>query len=162
MLSECIFIVCNHFVVNMGEYIVHILSHNNRIPCLYKEHRKHHVIDYPPSRFMRGKDELIEPTKKHYIVIGTVYYGIAYFLLPYTYYSIFLFQTSLYLFIINELHSHYHLKGSPLEKYGWFLKKRRLHHIHHIQTHKNFNLVFFTSDHMNDSYLESYNRNHSI
>ena len=44
------------------------------------------------------------------------------------------------------LHEHYHLIDSPLERFAWFRKKRRLHFIHHRDAGCNFAVVEFWID----------------
>jgi sterol desaturase/sphingolipid hydroxylase (fatty acid hydroxylase superfamily) len=44
------------------------------------------------------------------------------------------------------LHKHYHLRGSPFERFRWFQHKRQLHFVHHRQVHKNYAIVEFWLD----------------
>ena len=156
MISEIIFLTLNTLFINISENYIHELSHNHKYGgFLYKAHHKHHAIDYPPTKLMKIKDEMDTDTRKPYVIVIGTGYGIIYTILPLYYYLIFLTYTSIYLLIVNELHNHYHYIDSPLKKYKWFLRLRRLHHIHHIKTNKNYNLAF----HITDKYRESYLNN---
>ena len=46
------------------------------------------------------------------------------------------------------LHQQYHLRGSVLEGFRWFQRKRHLHFIHHIQVHRNYAIVEFWLDYL--------------
>lgn len=53
------------------------------------------------------------------------------------------------------LHEHYHLIDSPLERFAWFHKKRRLHFIHHRDARYNFAVVEFWIDNLMGTRRES-------
>ena len=161
MIYECIFIVLNHFFLNFSENFVHQLSHDKNYKWLYNDHHRHHVVDYPPSRLVRS-DHVESITKVPYLVIISTGYLFFYFIFNSYYYILFITHCSLYFMVISTLHSHYHLKDSPLERFDWFMRRRKLHHIHHLKTHKNFNLIFFTSDKLNQSYLKEYSSKYII
>ena len=51
------------------------------------------------------------------------------------YFKIIFTETLIYAISIDRLHTYYHLNNSPLEKYGWFRRKKELHLLHHKKTH---------------------------
>lgn len=53
------------------------------------------------------------------------------------------------------VHEHYHLIDSPLERFAWFRKKRRLHFVHHRNARYNFAVVEFWIDSLMGTRRES-------
>ena len=144
MLNEIIFLTSNFYVLNMLEYFIHKLSHNHKYGgILYRLHHQHHTVDYPPHRLtVKEYTEDSPDTRGPNIIMGTTYYFIVYQFLPLYYYLLFAFQTSLFFYCSDMLHTYYHLEDSPFEKYEWFREKKRLHHKHHRNTCKNLGIVF--------------------
>lgn len=144
MFTEIIFLTINFCALNLIEYFIHKLSHNYKYGgILYKIHHKHHTIDYPPNQLTVKKyDENSPDTRGPNIMFGIFYYFIIYHFLPLYYYILFVIQTTIFVYFMNMIHNYYHLEHSFLEKYNWFKEKKRLHHIHHINTYKNLGISF--------------------
>ena len=156
MKEEMVFIFLNYIFINYLEYIIHKFSHNKKYGgFLYDSHYIHHYIDHPPERLMVKNEHELNNTQGPYVVIMLSTYVLVYQILSFYYFKIFLCMSSLYLYTINELHNQYHILDSPLDKYEWFRKRKKLHHLHHIRRNRNFNLVFFTSDKMNNTFISS-------
>ena len=157
MINYIIFLAANFLFLNTMEYYIHKLSHNYKYGgILYKYHHKHHFIDYPISRLIRDKSDDVLSTNGPYIVVLISVYILIYFILSTTYYIIFLIESSLYFYIMEIMHQYYHLNDSYLEKYKWFTKLKVKHHIHHKNTTKNLNLVFFLNDTIHKSLKPKY------
>jgi len=52
-----------------------------------------------------------------------------------------LIQVLFFFYISDSLHTHIHIKNSPLEKYEWFLDLRKKHLIHYKYYLKNLNII---------------------
>ena len=151
---ELLVIVNTFFFMNLIEYILHKLSHNPKIKILYNIHRKHHSIEFPPSRLTCNKYPLDDHLKNPFIYITIVIWIILYNIISYYTFSIIFIESLIYTFTINFLHQAYHLNDSWLDKYKWFKYRKRIHHIHHLRTKKNLNLVVFTGDMIFNTYIE--------
>jgi sterol desaturase/sphingolipid hydroxylase (fatty acid hydroxylase superfamily) len=44
------------------------------------------------------------------------------------------------------LHRHYHIRHSPLERFGWFQRKRQWHFVHYRRVRSNYAIVEFRLD----------------
>ncbi len=51
-----------------------------------------------------------------------------------------------------KLHREYHIRGSTLERYQWFLRKRSLHFVHHRQVRRNYAIVEYWIDRVLGTY----------
>ena len=106
-MIEIIYLLINLYHLNFLEYYIHKLSHNYKYGgLLYKYHHIHHSIDYPPNRLMVEKyHNLISDNSLIYLIIfgtGCIFY---YFIMPYYYYKIFIFETIVYFFIMDYMHN---------------------------------------------------------
>ena len=144
MINTISFMIVNFYIINTLEYYIHKLSHNYKYGgFLYRYHHKHHFIDYPPNRLVVDKfDNLLSENYLVYMLIFISGCFFIYLILPFHYCKIFITETTIYFVIIDYMHNSYHLRNPYLEKYEWFLKLKKKHHIHHMKTNKNLNLVF--------------------
>jgi len=46
------------------------------------------------------------------------------------------------------LHKQYHIRGSFFERYKWFMAKRELHLVHHLNVRSNYAIVEYWIDHV--------------
>ena len=150
--QPCLMIIANFLLMNTIEYYIHKLSHNHKYGgILYKYHHKHHTIDYPPTKLIRDKNDKVDSTNGPFKVLLLYVYILFYFLLPYSWYLLFLIETSLYFYVMDKIHDYYHLDNTYLDKYNWFVKLKKKHHTHHKVTTKNLNLVFLINDKIHKS-----------
>tara|TARA_B100001123_G_scaffold447495_1_gene605188 strand:- start:464 stop:925 length:462 start_codon:yes stop_codon:yes gene_type:complete len=153
MLNELFVIISNFYFINFIEYVIHKFSHNPKYGGIfYKYHHKHHTIDYPPNRLT--VKILKEDTTLPIIILILNIYLIIYLIIPRYYFYIISIESVSYIYVMNLFHDHYHLIDSPFDKYEWFMKKKLLHHKHHIKTTKNLNLAFNITDNFFNTYLE--------
>ena len=132
MINEVIFIIFNYYFFNFVEYYVHQLAHSKDYGgFLYREHYIHHYEHFPPKRLMVEDISQIESTEKSFSFIILCIYCLSYKILETYYFYIFSINSLVYVSALEQLHKHYHLINSPLDKYEWFQKKKKLHHIHH-------------------------------
>lgn len=128
-------------------------GHRRRILAVFEGHAIGHHGKYPPQRL---QDDTYEDLDGH----ALNYYGIPAVLVATAVYVSFgplvtiahllgIFLT----FRVNiVLHRHYHLSETPLERFAWFRRKRRLHFLHHEDARVNFAVVEFWVDRLLGSY----------
>ena len=141
MISLFIF---NIFIFNFIEYQIHVLSHSSKYGgILNKEHWKHHFIDYPPSKLTKKFNcmNYVSYGQLYYFTVILPFYIMFYLLLSKYNFILFLGESSIYIYITNTLHNHYHMTDSTLNKYRFFLILKKNHHYHHINTSKNYNIT---------------------
>jgi len=135
----------NLILINYVEYLIHKLSHSRRFGgYLYKYHKIHHTVSFPPNRLMIEKHT--ENISMDQLLFGLYVLGfiipifkIYSYILP-KYKEIFAIESVLYATAIDHLHTQYHLENSYLDKYRWFQKLKHRHHNHHRDSTKNINL----------------------
>jgi len=147
-----------HFI----EYGLHKIGHNYKLNSyIYKIHMNHHKKYYPISKLLNKKP--YKTGYKYNISDGMIAYGPSmllifsgmYFLFDFYTYLIIISQIILFAYISDYIHTEIHIDGSWLEKYNWFIQKRKLHLIHHKRTNKNINII----DHSLDKLFNSYCKN---
>jgi sterol desaturase/sphingolipid hydroxylase (fatty acid hydroxylase superfamily) len=147
MIKYILLVIPTWYVYNFIEYCLHKLSHSYKYGgYIYKIHSNHHKVHYPTSDFMDKapfKSSFLFGIPDVIIAFGPIsglITGIFYKILPFNIFSFVISEIYLLLYISDYIHSHYHIRGSWLEKYNWFLEKRKYHYIHHIKLNKNMSL----------------------
>lgn len=155
-------IIPSYIYYNIFEYFLHSLGHNSKYGLyIYKYHKKHHKIHYPANKLLDYK-----PYKTDYkfnlFSDGLVAYSLPILFLGFVNYKVLDYESfvnlSINLFIFtylsDYLHTEIHTKDSWLEKYEWFLKKRKIHFLHHKNVKKNKNVLNLKIDKFMNTYLE--------
>ena len=77
-------------------------------------------------------------------------------LLPLKFYLVVLLESTLFIFVSDHLHVQYHLKGSYLERFDWFQRRRQRHFWHHKHLRENMSLggIDPVFDHLFKTYRE--------
>ena len=154
MILELILIINTYYFINLGEYILHYISHSPKYgSIIYKWHRDHHVIEFPPSKLTKDiYPNTIPRYQNIYLYFIILWWMMMYHILPFYYFKILFIESSIYFVIIDRLHTSYHLNDSIFERSKWFREKKRLQLLHHKKTLYNLNLLDFTSDKLLKSY----------
>ena len=151
-------IIIGYLLYDFFEYFIHNIAHCRYNSYLKYYHSIHHKSQYPLNKLMDYAPYKNEPYVflifSPYIMI---YSFLLYFLFEWNNYIIILGENSILLFISDHLHSNYHIKGSYLEKYSWFLKRRELHFNHHKKIKTNYSLGGLT--YIFDIFFKTYNYN---
>ena len=131
-------------VINLLEWCLHMVSHVTINVPLLKEihqiHMQHHKRDYPITNLLQegpykdgGGNWAYGP-----IVAGL---AIAVWLMLPQHFALLITIQGLGMIAINShMHTQFHFRGSWLEKYDWFLKRRYLHFYHHGHMQNNISL----------------------
>jgi len=140
--------IASYYLMSIVQTVLHRdYGHRRKIRAVFDAHAIGHHGLYPPDKL---QSEVFEDCESH----ALNYYGI-----PIVVFAVFIyfylgplvmfahltgvfatFRWHLY------LHEHYHLIDSPLERFAWFRKKRRLHFVHHRDARYNFAVVEFWID----------------
>jgi len=139
------------YICEVLAYTTHFVGHRRWISWWYNAHMGHHISDYPPNKFLSADYQYakINNGKAYYFTmlmtpIITMWYLNAWFA------SVWLtgFLTSIILlFLADCLHKEFHIRGSRLEKYQWFMDLRCLHYYHHKNDmNKNYGIADFFFD----------------
>lgn len=67
-------------------------------------------------------------------------WALAFKILPKRLFALFFFESALFLYVSDHLHAQYHIQGSYLERYSWFLERRYRHFWHHGHLRQNMSL----------------------
>ena len=150
MILTCLTLIGGYYSYLSMEYWVHRLSHQKWSGYIYRLHMDHHLNSYPPQKTI--DDPPYKITDKHYLLTkGTIGYALPvssivisiYYFVPDYYNYLLILEFIGLLLMSNHLHEQYHIKGSYLEDYTWFLRNRKYHETHHRSFRYNFMLGGF-------------------
>ena len=168
MMELFITLLCTWYYCGAVDCILHSLAHLNWdlvwIRSIHDIHMIHHKQQYPVGELLKpppyssgdgltGAHAFLPP-----IVLLTL--GSAYLLLciglSTSAVCLFIVESAWYLWISNYLHEQYHIDGSWLERFEWFLNRRSRHFYHHHHMHKNMSLggIDSTIDRLLNTFVE--------
>ena len=138
------FMVVTWVCSNSIEWALHVLAHQRiNLPVLrdiHKIHMEHHRLHYPikhlllPGPYKSGGGALAFGP-----IVATILVC-AFALLKLRYFFIFSIESMSFLGVSVYLHDQFHIQGSWLERYDWFLKRRYRHFWHHGHLLENMSL----------------------
>jgi hypothetical protein len=142
--------IANYYVTTFSVWFGHWLAHTRRSPTRRFHVDGHHAI-YPSARQARrvpgayrgGKGG----TNSAWALLPwlTMQAIIEAFALPAWAFAVCSVEMTLLLMGINHVHEQFHVEGSWLERFRWFVRARELHDLHHDRP---FNLM--VADHLWD------------
>lgn len=136
-----------YFICNFIEYGLHKLSHNPKIPLLYKWHHYHHTHEFPPYKLVNNNHINKSIIYNYYVYIVLLIHLLTYCLISSIQVKLIIYvESTIYMYIANKMHNSYHKDDTWLEQFQWFQRKKSLHLYHHIKTTSNFNLFDNTTD----------------
>ena len=137
-------IVCTWYFCNLVDWLLHTMSHiPTKIPILktiHQIHMTHHKQHYPITKLLRSKPYKSGGGEFAFGPVILVLYTILYLILPKRIIWIVLIQSTAFLLVSDKLHVEYHLQGSWLERFDWFLRRRERHFWHHKHLRQNMSL----------------------
>lgn len=147
MLIIVSFILTYYFVAIVQTIFHKLFGHRNKIKVIYETHALGHHDKYRPSNLLTEKWIDSEQHVMWYYAIPTVpiflllmYLSSIDIMIGFICGLIFSVWWHIY------LHEQYHIKGSYFERYNWFLRKRKLHFLHHLEVTSNYAIVEFWID----------------
>jgi sterol desaturase/sphingolipid hydroxylase (fatty acid hydroxylase superfamily) len=135
--------VITYYLSAIVQTIAHrLFGHTKRVMAIYAEHTHGHHARYARSDLLR--DDWV-PSERHvlwyfaipFAAIAAVVWAMAPFAVLIAYVAGLIFSFALHLL----LHRQYHVRGSLLERFAWFRRKRALHFIHHRRVRTNYAIV---------------------
>jgi sterol desaturase/sphingolipid hydroxylase (fatty acid hydroxylase superfamily) len=140
----------SYYLMSIVQTVLHRdYGHRKRIKVVFDAHAIGHHGVYNPNNLQTEKFEDCESHALNYYGIPIVAFAVFVYLYlgPLIMFAhltgVFVtFRWHLY------LHEHYHLIDTPLERFAWFRKKRRLHFVHHRDARYNFAVVEFWIDNL--------------
>jgi sterol desaturase/sphingolipid hydroxylase (fatty acid hydroxylase superfamily) len=134
-------LIIGFYLYNLFEYLIHVFSHNKYGAYLKYYHLLHHKKSYPISKLMDYAPYKYESYSfLAFIPFILLYSIVLYKILMFNNFIIIYSENIILLLISDHLHTNYHIKGSYLEKYDWFLVRRELHFNHHKKLNTNYSL----------------------
>ena len=140
MIQDLVFVIIVWEVSLLLEWLLHKLGHT-RIAFfpfneIHRIHMEHHKIHYPVNQLLaKGPYKEGGGWKAFGPIIAVILFS-AYGCLSWKYFVVFAMESMLLLKASVYLHDHYHIEGSWLERYHWFIERRYrhfYHHGHHLQ-----------------------------
>ena len=147
-------LIVGWYLYNLSEYFFHRIGHYpHKYNYIYKLHKKHHLA-YPITDLFsdeyRGRNEgLVAFAPPSLLLVYIIYVLVS----PITF-KILTAELGCLSLISDIIHTQIHMKNSPLERFGWFNERRRLHFIHHQKVNKNFS--FAGLSHRGDKMFSTY------
>jgi hypothetical protein len=132
-------------VCNFIEWCLHLIGHV-RIPIfpfseIHRVHMVHHKIHYPFNKLLSNGKYIDGGGAMAFGPIVLILLFLFYCIIPsYDLYCIFVLEAFILVGSNTYLHSQFHIKGSWLEKYKWFIHRRYLHFYHHGHLRNNMSL----------------------
>lgn len=152
--------VATWYFCNLMDWLLHTMSHMpTRLPVLktiHRIHMTHHKIHYPITKLLRPEPYNSGGGELAFGPIIAIIYGIIYILLPVRIAWVVLLESTLFLLASDRLHVEYHVQGSYLERFDWFLRRRERHFWHHKHLRENMSLggIDPVFDHVFKTYRE--------
>ena len=148
------------YFCNLMDWLLHTMSHiQTKLPLLktiHHIHMTHHKVHYPITKLLRAKPYMSGGGELAFGPIIALIYGVIYMSFPFRFSWLVILESTLFLFVSDQLHVQYHLQGSYLERVGWFQRRRERHFWHHKHLRENMSLggIDPVFDHLFKTYHE--------
>lgn len=143
MLAESTTFAFTYYAAAIVQTVSHrVFGHTRRFLPIYSSHTHGHHAQYRRNELLQDRWIASERHVLWYFVIPFSFITLAVYLAaPWTVFVTHLLALAFSIGLHILLHRHYHLRGSPLERLGWFRRKRELHFIHHRRVRTNYAIV---------------------
>jgi hypothetical protein len=123
------------------------LGHRRVGGIFFRNHIKFHHTIYAKGHLVSSACRGEEGNNTPYFLIPTGLLGLAAFLvLPLGLFLTLALAAAASFYAHVHLDKAYHVKGSWLERFTWFRRKRQLHFVHHLHSNCNFAVIDFFWD----------------
>lgn len=139
------------FIVGEGlGYLIHRLFHSPISGMFYRGHMAHHNGLYPITDFYSTKYKTPKGIRNNtpllYVPFFVVIIGALFILLPLKLFLIVGIELFVVSVVNDQVHMLTHIKPNMFEQFKWFQQLRKIHYHHHIDTDKNYGIIFFFWD----------------
>lgn len=162
MLEQLIYILlsCAGGVigVELGGYVWHRWAeHGGKLgQKVVSRHIKHHEKDYPYTKLRPHKNKYQSAKSWSWYILGTILIILMYILVARPYSFIMIASGLIYAkFVVNYLHSRFHINNHWLAKNHRFQKIQKLHDIHHWGPY-NYGILFYFLDRLFGTYNDNF------
>jgi sterol desaturase/sphingolipid hydroxylase (fatty acid hydroxylase superfamily) len=150
MLDVAATFVATYYAASIIQVVAHrLFGHVDRVRPVFESHALGHHGVYPRDNLL--SDHWV-PAEKHVMwYFVPLFAPMVFAMYAFTSFTVFVTHVSGIAFAVwwhVFLHQQYHLRGSFLERFGWFQRKRELHFVHHRRVHRNYAIVEFWLDHV--------------
>ena len=152
--------IATWYFCNLMDWILHTMSHiPSKLPILktiHHIHMTHHKMHYPITKLLQPVPYKSGGGEIAFGPIIFLLFFIIYFVLPIRISVVVILEATIFLLISDRLHVEYHLKGSYLERFEWFMRRRERHFWHHKHLRQNMSLggIDPVFDHLFKTYHE--------
>ncbi len=139
-------------------YIVHRALHQKWCGKYNKAHMTHHLVKYPTTDMLSkeyrqaGKDDTFMIFVPWVLAFGLTLI----FVFPIWIWAICMVVMAIGGYAHEYFHTHFHLEGSWMIKYKFFLRLRELHAIHHGNMQTNMGIYEYIYDHIFRTYRKDF------
>lgn len=135
--------VVTYYLLAIVQTVSHrLFGHTKRVMAIYVEHTHGHHARYARSDLLR--DDWV-PSERHVLWYFAVPFstiaGLVWAMAPFAVFLAYLAGLAFSFALHLVLHRQYHIRGSILERFAWFRRKRALHFIHHRRVLSNYAIV---------------------
>ena len=159
MLNNIIIIISGWYIYHFMEYLFHYIGHSRKYGGhIYTLHMNHHKIHYPINKlidyapYKTGNIYYISEGFVAYVPPSILIFIGLYNILSQYNFILILLEFSIIGIISDYIHTNLHIRDSWLERYKWFLERRRLHLIHHKKLNTNYSVIDFSIDKLARTY----------
>ena len=152
--------IATWYFCNLMDWILHTMSHiPSKLPILktiHHIHMTHHKMHYPITKLLQPVPYKSGGGEIAFGPIIFLMFSIIYLVLPIRISVVVILESTIFLLVSDRLHVEYHLKGSYLERFGWFMRRRERHFWHHKHLRQNMSLggIDPVFDHLFKTYHE--------
>jgi sterol desaturase/sphingolipid hydroxylase (fatty acid hydroxylase superfamily) len=141
-------------VACLAQAVLHrLVGHRPAIRSIYASHTGSHHTIYRGHTFEQAEYSREEASVSHTFLPAAAAIVLAlWLLLPLRLWLVALPTIVLTFGAHVYVHAHYHLGGSWLTRYAWFLRRKELHRVHHVDPGKNFGVLEYFWDRMMGTY----------
>jgi sterol desaturase/sphingolipid hydroxylase (fatty acid hydroxylase superfamily) len=146
-----------HLVMSFAQTLMHYrLGHRRMGGVLFRSHINYHHAYYARGHLTTTVPEGKEGNNTPYFFIPVLLAGAAAWLvLPLTLFIAMALAVGVSFYVHVWFDKAYHIKGSYLERFAWFRRKRQLHFVHHIHADSNFAVIDFFWDRLLGTYRKA-------
>jgi len=145
--SHLIIAIATYYATSFLQAFFHrIFGHTRRIAKLYDVHVGGHHAQYAAQMLSNRWIRTEQHITWYYAVPFTPMVLAAFWLLPFGLFVVHTLSLAFTIWWHVFLHRQYRVRGVWLERFEWFIEKRRLHFLHHERPKRNYAIVEYGWD----------------
>ena len=130
-------------------------GHKPRIAKIHQHHVTGHHATYSGHHLLSDQWQASERHVVWYYALPLApIAALAGWWLPPALFAVHLLSLAFAVWIHLWLHQQYHLRHTPLNRFGWFRRKQRLHLVHHQQGVRNYAIIEYKFDRLMGTFAD--------